>query len=211
MCSVPVHSLDHSEPLGASWLTPWVTLEDGEEVGDSGVVVEELRRRRNLDVGSSLTVEEKAVARAFTVMVEEHLCWCLREWRFKIDSGRNLLEGIVSPPWYSRIGVRVLARLRTFTLYHQGIGRFSHLQVQKFAWRDLEAISDYLGEKPYLCGGEMTEVDCSVFAQMANILYNYKRSPYHAMLTDDFPTLVAYVERIKTTLWPDWDACLAPP
>ena len=34
-------------------------------------------------------------------------------------------------------------------------------------------------------GGEMTEVDCTVFAQMVNIFYNYKRSPYHAMLTGE--------------------------
>ncbi|MPC90463.1 hypothetical protein E2C01_085451 [Portunus trituberculatus] len=71
----PLSQLDHSEPLGASWLTPWVTMEDGEEVADSGIVIQELRRRHNLDLGSSLTAVEQAVARTFTVLVEEHLCW----------------------------------------------------------------------------------------------------------------------------------------
>ena len=71
----PSSQLDHSEPLGESWLTPWVTMEDGEEVADSGMVVQELRRRHNLDLGSSLTAVEQAVARAFTVLVEDHLCW----------------------------------------------------------------------------------------------------------------------------------------
>ncbi|XP_045119585.1 failed axon connections homolog isoform X2 [Portunus trituberculatus] len=203
------YQLDHSEPLGASWLTPWVTMEDGEEVADSGIVIQELRRRLNLDLGSSLTAVEQAVARTFTVLVEEHLCWCLREWRIKIDGGRNLFEGASPPPWYMRAGLRVYAWMRTNTLWHQGIGRLPHLQVRKLTWRDLQALSDYLGEKSFLVGEEMTEVDCTVFAQMVNILCNYKRSPYHAMLTDEFPNLVCYVKRIKERLWPDWDACLA--
>uniref|UniRef100_A0A0P4W3M1 GST C-terminal domain-containing protein n=1 Tax=Scylla olivacea TaxID=85551 RepID=A0A0P4W3M1_SCYOL len=204
------YQLDHFEPLGESWLTPWVTMEDGEEVADSSVVVLELRQRRNLNLGSSLSAVEQAVARAFTVLVEDHLCWCLREWRIKMDGGRNLFEGARNPPsWYMRAGLRVYAWLRTNTLWHQGVGRLPHLEVRKFAWRDLQALSDYLDEKSYLLGEEMNEVDCTVFAQMANILYNYKRSPYHAMLTDEFPNLVSYVKRIKERLWPDWDACLA--
>ena len=71
---------------------------------------------------------------------------CLREWRIKMDGGRNLFEGARSPPsWYIRAGLRVYTWLRTNTLWHQGIGRLAHLQVRKLTWRDLQALSDYLG------------------------------------------------------------------
>lgn len=204
------YQLDHTEPLGESWLTPWVSFEDGEELADTGMVVDELQRRHGLDTGSNLTAVEKAVGRAFLVMVEEHLCWCLREWRFKMDAGRNLLEGAKSPPsWYSRLTVRVFAWMRVYTLWEQGIGRLPHVQVQKRAWRNLQALSVYLGDKRYLFGDEMTIVDCTVFGQMANIVYNYRRSPYYSMLTEEFPNLLAFTKRIQERLWPDWDSCLA--
>lgn len=210
MAGIP-YQLDHTEPLWETWLTPWITLEGGEELGDSGVVVARLQRRGGAAHPSSgLSASRSAVARALMVMVEDHLTWCLRVWRIKVDAGRNLFEGATSPPsWYVRLGLPLYVWLRSRTLNQQGIGRLPHAIVQRAVWEDLNALSGYLGDKLYLMGQDMMEVDCTVFAQMVNILYNYRRSPYATMLRDEFPNLVQYVDRIKGKIWPDWDDCLA--
>lgn len=64
--------MDFEEPFGPKGKTPWITL-NGEELTDSQLVMEELARRYELT--DNLTVEQQAVARALTVMVDEHLIW----------------------------------------------------------------------------------------------------------------------------------------
>ena len=65
---------DFDEPFGPKGKTPWITLNE-DEIGDSQICLELLNRKFNKDFSSHLTAEEKATARAFQIMTEEHLYW----------------------------------------------------------------------------------------------------------------------------------------
>ena len=72
-CGIP-HQSDFDEPFGPKGKTPWVTL-NGVDTADSQLCLELLGRHFNKDLGSHLSEEDRAVARALHIMIEEHLYW----------------------------------------------------------------------------------------------------------------------------------------
>jgi len=68
------NQLDFEEMMGPKGKMPWITL-NNEEFTDSSLIIELLSRKFQKNVSSHLTEEEKAVARAFQIMTEEHLYW----------------------------------------------------------------------------------------------------------------------------------------
>ncbi|KAG7153742.1 failed axon connections homolog [Homarus americanus] len=205
------YQVDYEEPLGPKALCPWITL-NGEEVADSQLIMERLGRQYDKNFESKLlTKEQQAVARAFSLMVSEHLAWCLRDWRYVTDYGQGIRQGMSHIPLYYYLLFPYLRRRMIKALKIQGVGRHTHSQVQHMVKQDLAALSHYLGEKPFLMGEEPCEVDCTVFGFLSQLLWNYPGSPYIIMLNNDFRNLQQYHRRLKDRLWPDWDSCLDPP
>lgn len=60
--------------MGPKGKTPWMTI-NNDKVGDSQLCLELLARMFQKDFSTHLTVEEKAIARAFQILVEDHLYW----------------------------------------------------------------------------------------------------------------------------------------
>ncbi|KAB7499938.1 hypothetical protein Anas_07627, partial [Armadillidium nasatum] len=66
-------------------------------------------------------------------------------------------------------------------LWAQGLSRHSDDEVQGIIRKDLEAISIYLGQKPYLMGDTVTEVDCALFGVYFSTVFrlgNFPSSPF---------------------------------
>lgn len=66
--------IDHEEPLGPKGKTPWITL-NGEDVGDSQMIIEKLAAKFGKEFDAHLSQEEKAVAHALRIMVDEYFFW----------------------------------------------------------------------------------------------------------------------------------------
>ena len=49
------------------------------------------------------------------------------------------------------------------------------------------------------------QVDCSLFGQLSHIVYIDLDLPHKTILDTECTNLKPYVERIKDTLWKDWD------
>ena len=84
----------------------------------------------------------------------------------------------------------------------QGIGRHRPDEIYAMARQDLEAVADYLGDRPFLMGEQLTTVDAVAYAFLANILY----LPFETELkriTLEFPTLVTYCEAMEQGLQPE--------
>lgn len=209
MAKIP-YQMDFTEPFGPKGKSPWITI-NGESIGDSQLVMEYLGQHFNRDSSSHLTEEQKAVAWTFSIMIDEHICWCLRDWRWVLDAGRGVIQSANIPPMKKWILFPANRRRQIQAMKVQGIGRHSHQEIQSFVIKDLRAISKYLGKKPFLMGDKPCEVDCSVFGSLVQIKYNYPGSPYTDLLENEFANLGAYVVRMKELLWPDWDKCLDTP
>ena len=65
---------------------------NGEIISDSQLCIEFLNKKFNVDLDKSLTVEQKAISRAFRKMMEEGFYWCVVFSRFKIN---NFLKSIL--------------------------------------------------------------------------------------------------------------------
>ncbi|XP_045134077.1 failed axon connections homolog [Portunus trituberculatus] len=156
--------VDFEEPLGPKGKCPWVSL-DGEEIGDSHLIIQHLSQRFDRHLSSNLGTKQRATAHAMRVMMEEHFFWCNVVWRWWEDRRYTVSSlthwGTLLPFHY--VYRPIVSLLLRHQASMQGLGRHSWPEVYDMALEDLRALSIYLGGKKYLTGDELTEEDCGVF------------------------------------------------
>ncbi|XP_047484544.1 failed axon connections homolog isoform X2 [Penaeus chinensis] len=140
-------------------------------------------------------------------------CMCNIMWRWAYDPECYVSSlthwGTLLPfHWFYR---PIVGRLLRFQAFMQGIGRHKQPEVLVMGYEDLQALSVYLGAKPFLTGDKPAEVDCALFGFLAQVVWNSAGSPYLQLLESDCTNLQAYCHRIKEKFWPDWGQCLNPP
>lgn len=75
--------------MGPKGKTPWMTIHN-EKVGDSQICQERLAAMFQRDYSSHLTIEQKAIARAFQTLVEDNLYWYYLQFICIIQTEFNL-------------------------------------------------------------------------------------------------------------------------
>ncbi|XP_047484501.1 failed axon connections homolog isoform X2 [Penaeus chinensis] len=205
MADIP-YQIDHDEPMGVKGKSPWITL-NGEDMADSQLIMEYLGPKYRKDLTSHLTPEEKAVAHSLQIMIDEYFLWCLIVWRYVQERGRPLANSMKLPVG-SRFMISFFVKKVTEATRLQGIGRHSFQEVEAMGRKCLQSLSTYLGQKPYLMGDKPTEVDCSAFGMLAQVVWCSPNSGYLRMLETDFKNLYDYCQRMKEKFYPDWDKCL---
>ena len=86
---------------------------------------------------------------------------------------------------------------------------YSRDEVRAMAISDMAAISNWLGDKPYMMGSQPCPLDCSAFGFLAILFYVFPETYFIRKEVDEkYPNLKPYTDRIKLTFWPDWDELL---
>ncbi|WP_170364211.1 glutathione S-transferase family protein [Ruegeria arenilitoris] len=145
---------------------------------------------------------QKGQSRALIRMAEEHLYfqivmdrWANDEvWPVLRDTFFYEIPRIVRRPISNSVRKSVLKGLRS-----QGIGRFSEAERMARVERDLEAISAYLWQAPYLLGDHPTSADLSV----GPILAAMRATPADTRLTRRIKQdtlLNSYVDRMEQAI-----------
>jgi len=184
--------------------TPFMTY-NGEVVSDSQFCIEYLNKKQNVDLNKSLSKEERAVAKAIQVMVEEHLYWTFGYFRWVSDKEKKIVKlGIPAPRFVYWLIVRNVRQ----ALHGQGIGRHTKEEIRHIMLTDLQALADYLGNKPFIMGQTPCEVDCSVFGLLSQLIWHATDDVLTNVVQEKFPTLYSYTLRMKERFWPDWDDCI---
>jgi glutathione S-transferase len=78
---------DTEEAMGPKGKSPWITI-NGQEIADSQLIIDFLCEKFDLDVGRGLSASDRAVARAWQVLLDERFFWCMALDRF-IYTDRN--------------------------------------------------------------------------------------------------------------------------
>lgn len=86
-----------------------------------------------------------------------------------------------------------------------GIGLHNRDEVYHLVNQDIQAVSDYLGEKRFMMGEKASLVDAAVFGIMANLLWVDTTSPMHDKITKECENIETFCNTMKETFWPDWD------
>ena len=174
--------------------------------------MEYLAKKLDLDINPGLSDVEKSISRGLRFLVEGDWYWAGKQYRWVILKGMYLptIYRLNYPDFVIKY---VLLPLKSWEFskdtYHQGIGRHSPSEVKEMAFKDIESISIYLGQKEYMFGNVPTEIDCVVFGMVSMVLHCHpKNSIFHLKITNEHPNLVDFAERMKQNFWPDWENCL---
>ncbi|XP_061668517.1 failed axon connections homolog isoform X2 [Syngnathoides biaculeatus] len=125
---------------------PWIEY-NRERACGSDFIIDFLEERLGVGLNGSLTPQEKAVSRAVSKMVEEHLYWTVAycQWVDNLEETRKMLS--VSGPlkWIlSHVTGGIVKR----EMHGHGMGRFSRDQVYAVMEKDMRTLATLLGERP---------------------------------------------------------------
>jgi glutathione S-transferase len=196
---IPFRTVIDATPFrGPKRKLPWIEHE-GKKVGDSGFIIEYLECQFGCDPNTGLSAEERAIARSMQRLIEENLYWTLIYDRWMVEdnwrSFRNIVLGKVPIP-IRQVIAPVARRGVRRQLEGHGIGRHSRDEIHAIGRKDIGAIADFLGDKPFLMGGTATEIDAIAYGFLANIVNVPIASPIkdHASKRTN---LVNYVQRFQ--------------
>jgi glutathione S-transferase len=190
-------------PASSTGKIPYVTLPDGTQLHDSGLIIEELSRRHSVDLDAGLSAEQKARGHAIRRMVEEHLYFVSAWERWGPPEARAItVRDYFSsfPPILRTLVGWKATRGILQNLHGQGLGRLSPEQIRAAGKADLEALS-LLIEGPFVLGAPST-VDATVFAFLWGIGAHPLGTPLARAMREQ-GALMAYRERMRARYWPE--------
>lgn len=180
---------------------PYIT-DNGKTVADSAFILQYLKETYG-DIDSRLNDQEKAIATAFTRLLEENLYWVVVHARWMLPQNAAMLEqNIFGLPAFLRfpLPLRVFIKYKVKqkmkdTVFAQGLGRHSNEEITAIGDRDLLALANFLRDKPYFFGDEPCSFDAIAYGSLANMLLV---SCYQAPIFDKartYENLLAFTRR----------------
>lgn len=177
---------------------PYITDDDGREMGDSALIIEHLVAKHGDKLDAHLTSAERAAGHALRRMTEEGLYFAILYSRWIDDAGFAVLApvffGTIPAPLRAVVGMLVRRNTRK-TLQAQGTGRHTREQIYAMGSADLQALSDALGDKPFFLGDEPTSYDAAIYGTLHNLMQVPTGTPLTASARA-LPNLVAFCERV---------------
>ena len=185
---------------------PYIRDASGTVIADSTLIRFHLERHLGVDFDAGLTPSERGAAWAFEKLCEAHLYWIGMSERWLNDTNwekgpRHFFDPL-PVPLRSLIASKVRRDVRK-ALHAQGIGRHSHAEMDEIGTRGLAALSDFLGDKPFLMGEKPCGADAFVFSSIAQTLCDH----FESSLRDAalrHPNLVAYRDRGMARWFPEF-------
>ena len=179
--------------------------DDGEMLGDSTFIRWHLEKKYGLNFDQGLTTEQRAIAWAFEKMAEDNLYWVSVHARWMDDA--NFKKGPrvffkAAPAAIRPLVVAMIRRQVRKSLHGQGMGRHSAKEIAALGSRSVDAIADYLVEKPFFMGTEPTGADATIFAFVISAMCPLFESPLQqAAASHD--NLRRYVGRMTARFYPE--------
>lgn len=151
---------------------------------------------------TGLTDVQKAQSRALVRMAEEHLYFHIvqdrwandQTWPILRDSFFTTIPALIRGPVSKSIRKSVIKGLS-----FQGVSRYSTAERQNRLERDLEAISAYLWQSPFLMGDAPTAADMSVSPMLAAMRATPADTPLTQRIKQD-KLLNSYIDRMDQAI-----------
>ncbi|MGD9509964.1 MAG: glutathione S-transferase family protein [Geminicoccaceae bacterium] len=176
--------------------------DEGRLVSDTTLIIEYLKATRGIDPDAGLGERERAEALMLQRLFEDHFYFVLVYSRWIDEAGWRVLQpaffGQLPFPASRLVASHFRRRIRGM-LHLQGLGRHRAEEIYAMGRADLAAVADFLGDRPFLMGEQLTTVDAVAYAFLANVIY----LPFETELKQaalEFPTLVTYCEAMEQGL-----------
>lgn len=171
--------------------------DDGTIVPDSTFIRWHIERKYGFDFDNGLSAAARGQAWAFEKLCEDNLYWAVVDARWMDDgnfaAGPAVFFEAVPAPLRPLVTGMVRRKVRR-GLHAQGTGRHSKAEIERIAIRDIDAIADFLGDKPWLMGDQPCGADASVHACVSSLLPPLFQTPIRTA-AERRPNLVAYAKR----------------
>uniref|UniRef100_A0A3B4BG25 Uncharacterized protein n=1 Tax=Periophthalmus magnuspinnatus TaxID=409849 RepID=A0A3B4BG25_9GOBI len=180
---------------------PWIEY-NHEQVSGSEFIIDFLEEKFGINLNKNLTLEERAVSRAITKMVEEHtIAYC--QWVDNLEETQKLLSmsGPLSDTlkWLlSHLNGSMVRR----EMYGHGIGRFSKEEVYSLMEKDLRTLATLL-DKKYFMGSKVSTLDATVFGHLAQAMWTLPGTRPEQLIKE-LINLAMFCERMRRKFWPEW-------
>lgn len=179
--------------------------DDGARIADSTFIRFHIEKKYRFDFDRGLNAEQRGTAWAFEKMAEDHLYWIGVHARWIDDN--NFQKGPAKffdrvPALVRPLAIAFIRRKLRNTLHGQGIGRHSPEEITALGMRDVQAIADHLGDKPYFMGDAATGADATMFGFAAATLCPVFESPVRTV-AEGYQNLRRYVGRITRQYYPE--------
>ncbi len=179
--------------------------DDGERIADSTFIRWHIEKKYGFDFDRSLTREQRAIAWAFEKMAEDNLYWTIVDSRWNDDA--NFAKGPAQffqrvPAPMRPVLIPMIRRKVRKAMHGHGIGRHARADIEALGTRSIDAIADFLGEKPYLMGAEPSGVDAIIFALTAGVLCPLFETPLR-QAAERHENLRGYATRMMARYFPE--------
>jgi glutathione S-transferase len=179
--------------------------DDGSRIADSTFIRLHVEKKYGFDFDRGLEAQQRAVAWAFEKLAEDNLYWAVLESRWNdqgnFDKGpRTFFRGVPAP--FRPVVIAMVRRQIRKMLHAQGTGRHSRTEIVMLGTRGIDAIADYLQEKPFFMGAEPTGADATIFAFAAGLLCPTFETPLRAA-AERHDNLKRYVGRMTARYYPE--------
>ena len=158
-------------------------VDDGTVVADSTLMRLYFEQKYGIDFDLGLSSRDRGAAWAVEKMLEDHLYWVLVYWRWMKDDNFekgpakffNRAPAIIRPLIKRRVRGEVRRRL-----HGHGISRHTEAEMTQMSDRAFAALSQVLGDNPYLMGNQTYNTNATTFAFIASALSPVFDSPAHS-------------------------------
>ncbi|KAF0308206.1 Failed axon connections [Amphibalanus amphitrite] len=199
--------VDADEPQGARGKCPWITI-NGEELSDSELIMDYLTKHFNNPIPEQLTPAQHGVGRAVQVMLDEHTTLAVGRKRRILEQMGNSIYCFLKVYRSECVFKKLFVSLIKKKLYVRGMSEYSEEEALFFLYRELRALEDVMGDKPFLLADAPSTYDAAVFAQLTQVLLGCAPE-VERYVRENHAVLVGYHERMKAKYWPDWQQCRA--
>jgi len=175
--------------------------DQGKVIADSNFIIDHLENTHGTSLDSHLTAAEKGLGLGLQRMVEENLFWVVMYSRWVEEKNWKKVKPALFdflPPILNILIPKIVRKQVLKDIYSQGMGRHNREEVYEIGIRDLQALSDVLGDKTYLLGDQASRVDTATYGLLANILWTPVESPLKEK-AESLDNLVAYCQKIRST------------
>lgn len=185
-------------------------VEDGEnKVADSSFIVDYLKRTRGDPLDQHLSAGQRAEMLAMQRLFEEHLFWVTMFSRWGDYSVQNWHANkkaifSVMPPLIRDVAAAYYRHRIKKQIHGHGMGRHSADEIFLLGIKDLDAVSDYLADKPWFMGEKPTSLDACAFGFLIDTLGCPIESPVKAHALSK-PNLVQFCQRVMEDYYPEFD------
>ncbi len=176
----------------------------GTIIGDSGLILDHLKKKHGDALDAKLTPGEHALGHLVRRTLEESTYFPMLATRWLEDENWPEIQKLLLPLMPPVIGslivngpIRGGVRKQVFA---QGTGRHTREHIYALGCADVDAVAQVLGDKPFLLGDAPTSYDATMYGFIANVLAFPKTSPI-SKRGQSHANLVAYVDRMNAKYW----------